>query len=52
MGGVSNQSTTNARGMVDLVGMFNLQHVVGHHWHFDMGGGVHPTKCMGVTLKR
>jgi hypothetical protein len=22
--------------------------IVGHHWDSNMGGGVHPTKCMGA----
>jgi hypothetical protein len=32
--------------------MFKLWHVVGHHWHSGMGGGVHPTKCMGVAKRK
>ncbi len=36
-----------------FVGMFSLQDLVGHNWDSDMGGGVHPTKCMhGCALKR
>jgi hypothetical protein len=35
-------SVTNAKGTMALVGMFNLRHVVGHHWHFGMGVGFIP----------
>ncbi len=45
-------SATNARGMTTFVGTFNLWHVVGHHWHFNMKGGIYPTKCMGMAQKR
>ncbi len=31
-----------------FVGMFSLRYLVGHHWDSNMGGGVHPTKCMGT----
>jgi hypothetical protein len=52
MGWISNPSTTNAWRMMALVGMFNLWHVVEHHWHFGMGARVHPTKCIGATWER
>ncbi len=42
IGWVSNTSAINARGTSTLVGMFNFQHVVGHHWHFGMGVGLIP----------
>ncbi len=32
--------------------MLSLRNLVGHHWDSNMGGGVHPTKCMGTLLKR
>jgi len=31
-----------------FIGMFSPQDVVGHHWDSNMGGGVHPTKCMSM----
>jgi hypothetical protein len=34
-----------------LVDTFNLWDVVGHDWNFNMGGGVHPTKCMSALWK-
>jgi hypothetical protein len=43
---ISNRSTTNARGTTALVGMFNLRHVVGHHWHYGMGVGFIPQSAL------
>ncbi len=31
--------------------MFSLQDFLRHHWDSNMGGGVHPTKCMGALSK-
>ncbi len=42
MGWTSNPSATNAKGTTTFGGMFNIWHVVGHHWHSSMGGGFIP----------
>ncbi len=52
VGWTSSLSTTNAIGQAAFVGTFSLWNVIGHHWDFGMGGGVHPTKCMGTSWKR
>jgi hypothetical protein len=37
MGWASNPSATNVKDTI-FGGMFNLWHVIGHHWHSRMGG--------------
>jgi hypothetical protein len=52
MGWTSNPSATNVRGMMAIIGMFNLWHIIELYWHFGMGGCVHPTECMGAAWEK
>jgi hypothetical protein len=42
MGWISNPNATNVKGTIAFRGMFNLWHVVRHHWHSSIGGGFIP----------